>query len=285
MVMSMIKPLLSDRALLNDIKSHKQKDDGLRLWWLGQSGFLLLYNGLHILVDPYLSDSLTRKYEQTDKPHIRMSEKVILPEQLDFIDVVTSSHNHTDHLDPETLKPIIDTNPEVIVVAPRANLELVSERSGRSKKSIWSISDGESISPLPGLSIHGIPAAHNALDRDGDGNCRFMGFVFRMGPYTVYHSGDTLTHPEIENALRHFEIDIAILPINGNKPERRVAGNLNAKEALQLSAIIGAKWIIPCHYHMFAFNTVDPDEFIQLADESGQQIKVFQIGEGWTLPV
>jgi L-ascorbate metabolism protein UlaG (beta-lactamase superfamily) len=27
------------------------------------------------------------------------------PERLDFMDVVTSSHNHTDHLDVETLIP------------------------------------------------------------------------------------------------------------------------------------------------------------------------------------
>ena len=34
-----------------------------------------------------------------------MTERVIAPERLDFIDVVTSSHNHTDHLDRDTLAP------------------------------------------------------------------------------------------------------------------------------------------------------------------------------------
>ena len=46
-----------------------------------------------ILIDPYLSDSLTHKYAGTDRPHVRMTERVVAPERLTFIDVVTSSHN------------------------------------------------------------------------------------------------------------------------------------------------------------------------------------------------
>ena len=45
-----------------------------------------------MLFDPYLSDSLTAKYADTDKPHVRITERVIDPESLDFIDVATSSH-------------------------------------------------------------------------------------------------------------------------------------------------------------------------------------------------
>src|SRR5690348_5740210 len=81
-----------------------------KLWWLGQSGFLLVHNGRALLLDPYLSDSLTRKYAQTDKPHVRMTERVVEPAalgELRVLDVITSSHNHTDHLDSETLLPLL----------------------------------------------------------------------------------------------------------------------------------------------------------------------------------
>ena len=64
-----------------------------------------------LLLDPYLSDSLTDKYAQTDKPHAGMTERVVAPERLNFIDVATSSHNHTDHLDPDTLGPLLKANP------------------------------------------------------------------------------------------------------------------------------------------------------------------------------
>ena len=46
--------------------------DGLGLAWLGQAGFALRYQDLRILLDPYLSDYLEKKYRGTDKPHERL---------------------------------------------------------------------------------------------------------------------------------------------------------------------------------------------------------------------
>ena len=124
----MIRPVLSDNALLADIGR-----GSFHLWWLGQSGFLVQYRGRHLLIDPYLSDSLTRKYAATDKPHVRMTERVIAPERLDFIDVVTSSHNHTDHLDGETLGPLLRVNPAIKLIIPEANRAFVAELIRTSK--------------------------------------------------------------------------------------------------------------------------------------------------------
>ena len=107
----MIRPLQSHDKLLEDIRASNLYDGSFRLWWLGQSGFLLQWNGVHVLLDPYLSDSLTRKYSQTDKPHVRMTELVVEPAQLSFADIAVSTHNHTDHLDAETLGPILARNP------------------------------------------------------------------------------------------------------------------------------------------------------------------------------
>ena len=92
----MIVPHLQDAAFLASVHRARHNPEHLHLWWLGQSGFLVQWQGQHLLLDPYLSDSLTAKYAATDKPHIRMTERVIAPESLDFIQVVTSSHNHTD---------------------------------------------------------------------------------------------------------------------------------------------------------------------------------------------
>ena len=80
----MIRPLQSHAALLADIRTTAPPDGGFRLWWLGQSGFLLQWEGVHVLLDPYLSDSLTRKYSQTDKPHVRMTELAVDPAELSF---------------------------------------------------------------------------------------------------------------------------------------------------------------------------------------------------------
>jgi L-ascorbate metabolism protein UlaG (beta-lactamase superfamily) len=81
--------------------------------------------------------------------------------------------------------------------------------------------------------------------------------------------------------LRPFKIDVALLPINGRAPERRVPGNLFGGEAAQLARDIGAKLVIPCHFEMFEFNTASPDEFVQLCRKLGQQFKVMRCGEQW----
>jgi hypothetical protein len=41
------------------------------------------------------------------------------------------------------------------------------------------------------------------------------------------------------------------------------------------------------HYDMFTFNTVDVNRFIEhmLGQRPYQRFKVFQCGEGWTVPV
>ncbi|MEZ5042591.1 MAG: MBL fold metallo-hydrolase [Saprospiraceae bacterium] len=276
----MIKPIQQDDVLLADIKKTQQEPAGFRLWWLGQSGYLLQWQGRHLLIDPYLSDSLTHKYAQTDKPHVRMSERVIAPEKLDFIDIVSSSHNHTDHLDGETLVPIIQANPGVKLIIPEANRDFVAHRIHQDRSFPIGLNDGSCIT-IKDITFHGIPAAHNDLERDEKGQCLYMGYVISFGPYTIYHSGDTLWRSEILAALKPFNIDLALLPINGNIPSRRVAGNLNATEAVKMAKTINAKMVIPCHYHLFRFNTVDPDEFIREGKLQQQAFQVLQLGEKW----
>ena len=81
---TVIRHTLPHDALLADIRQARDQADRLHLWWLGQSGFLLQWQGHHLLLDPYLSDSLTRSTRQTDKPHVRMTERVIDPARLGF---------------------------------------------------------------------------------------------------------------------------------------------------------------------------------------------------------
>ena len=279
----MIKPLQSDHQLLADLQHTINQTEGFRIWWLGQSGFLIQWQGKHLLFDPYLSDSLTIKYAQTDKPHVRVGERVIDPALLTMIDVVTSSHNHTDHLDAETLLPIFKQNPDIQLVIPEANRTFVCERLGCNSDFPVGMNDGIT-KQVGDFTFHGVPAAHNKLERDEHGQCKYMGFVVAFGKYKVYHSGDTLWYDGMVETLKPFEVDVAFLPINGNKPERRVAGNLNAEEAAQLGKTIGAKLVIPHHYDLFSFNTEDPANFVATAKQYATPHRVMQLGEGICYP-
>jgi L-ascorbate metabolism protein UlaG (beta-lactamase superfamily) len=267
-----------DEALLADIAEARRRG-ARRLWWLGQSGFLLHAGGKTVLFDPYLSDSLTRKYENTDKPHIRLTERVLAPERLIGVDYITCSHNHTDHLDPETLLPILHTNPNAKLLVPAANVSFVLGRLGPVKSHLVPIDAGESIS-VANVIFLAIPAAHNTIERDDQGRCRFLGYVARVGQFSLYHSGDTLLHEGLFTALRPLAVDVACLPINGNKPERRVAGNLSGLESARLAHEVDARLAIPHHFDMFAFNTEPPDQFEAECLRLGQPFHTLQNGEG-----
>ena len=275
----MIAPLLRDEAFLADLARPLAAEE-MRIWWLGQSGFLVRCGGKTLLLDPYLSDSLTLKYANTDKPHVRMTERVLAPELLTGIDVVTSSHNHTDHLDADTLKPLRRANPKMALVIPEANREFVANRLGISLSEPIGLDDGGSAN-VAGFEFHGIAAAHNELECDAAGHHKFVGYIIRANGWTLYHSGDTLSYSGLAEKLRRFAIDVAFLPINGNRPERRVAGNLDGREAAHLAHDAGARWVVPCHYDMFDFNTASPDEFIAECKRLGQAHRVMRAGEGW----
>lgn len=274
----MIVPFQKSDAFLRDVEMAKAEPHKLHLWWLGQSGFLVQWEGRHLLFDPYLSDSLTGKYADTDMPHVRMTERVVAPERLGFVDVVTSSHAHTDHLDGETLQAIASKNPEATLVFPEATRMVVLDRLEGNRVHLAGLDSGE-IVEAGGFSFTGIPAAHNEIERDGAGRCRFLGYVVSGGPWTIYHSGDTLWHPHLVSSLKAFSVDVAILPINGNKPERRVAGNLDGGEAARLAREIGAGVVVPCHYEMFTFNTESPELFEKTCREIGQGFRTLRAGE------
>lgn len=276
--MELIKALVKDDDLIKEMDSLLQDRSGFHLWWLGQSGYLLQWYGKRVLIDPYLSDSLTKKYLTTDKPHTRLSELVVQPEKLRNISVVTSSHNHTDHLDAETLIPVLKNNPSIKFVMPEANRSFVADRVQCDVGFPIGLNDQQSIT-IDGFTFHGIPAKHNEIERDEKGNCKFMGYVIEFDGYRIYHSGDTLWFDEMVATLKPFQVDVAILPINGNKPERKVAGNLDCREAALLGKAIHAKCVIPCHYDMFEFNTADVNEFTEEARKIGQPFKILKGGE------
>lgn len=282
--MGLIKPLLQDSALLDDI--HQAETSKLHLWWLGQSGFLVKTGSGHLLIDPYLSDSLTRKYASTDKPHVRMTECPVNPAALNFIDVVTSSHNHTDHLDHDTLVPLRAVNPGLRMAIPEANREFVANRLDCPLDWPTGLWEGHS-TKLAGYTITALASAHESLETDGQGHHLCLGYLFSNDRWTIFHPGDAIPYEGLEekvlSAAGERRINVALMPINGRLPERRVTGNFWGREAAQFAKAIRAEIVVPMHYEMFEFNTETPDEFVDECKSLGQAYRVLRCGERLTL--
>jgi L-ascorbate metabolism protein UlaG (beta-lactamase superfamily) len=192
-----------------------------------------------------------------------MTRRVVDPARLGFVDVVTASHGHTDHLDPVTLRAV---RPRALVCPPGLRA-LAFERAGV----VPLVVEVDETVGVAGFDFTAVPAEHES--RGGA-----VGFVVRCGPWTLYHAGDTTAYQGLGERLRPIVPDVALLPINGQ------LGNMDGREAARIAKEARAGVVVPCHFEMFEFNTASPDEFAAACAELGQPCRVLRAGERLTLP-
>jgi L-ascorbate metabolism protein UlaG (beta-lactamase superfamily) len=235
--------------------------------WLGQAGFWIETGAHRVLIDPYLSDSLARKYAGQRNDHRRMMPPPVLPEALPQPDIVLVTHAHTDHLDPDTLAPLAQRFPQLPFVVPASRLTIARDRIG-AEAILLGVDAGQSIEPLPGLEITVLPAAHETVELDAKGQHHFLGYGIRSGGIGLYHSGDCIPFDGLSNAVRGLGADIALLPVNGRDAVRLAAGipgNFTLTEAVALARDGDIPFLIPHHFGMFALNTCDEAEIDRAA--------------------
>ena len=223
-------------------------------WWLGGSGFVFKTSGgLHVYIDPYLSDVVSAIWglERALPTPIRAEDA--------RPDVCISTHWHEDHLDPGTIPVVANNSPTTRFVMPPS---AVSHATGWGvpRNRIAVLTSSESLE-IGDIKITATPARHDS-GLAGWEAPDAMGIILESQGLKIYHSGDT----EYDNRLRMMwreNFDVATVPING------VTGNMNAHEAALLCWQLGAKTVIPHHHLLWASNpggddaTWDPNLFAE----------------------
>lgn len=255
------------------------------LFWLGQAGFWIETGAHRVLIDPYLSDSLAKKYAGRKNGHRRMMPPPMAVEALPRPDVVLVSHAHTDHMDPETLGPLAERFPDLCFVVPAACEDTARERIG-SRAKLLQADAGDVLEAVPGLTLSVFPAAHETAETDGQGRHVFLGYGMASNGLRIYHSGDCVPFPGLAEAVERFRPEIALLPVNGRDEARRaegVPGNFTLAEAVSLAANI--PFLIPHHFGMFAFNTIDPEAIDTAAERHAGWPVIIRPVAGETLSI
>ncbi|PZO81267.1 MAG: MBL fold metallo-hydrolase [Mesorhizobium amorphae] len=242
----------------------------VRLFWLGQAGFVIEGQGRRFVIDPYLSDSLAEKYRGKRFAHARMMPPPVEPGGIAHVDAVLATHAHSDHLDPGTLPALLAANPQAVLVAPKSARAAALERGGIGAGRLVGIEAGEALD-LCGIRISAVRAAHETLERDEDGFHRFLGLALRFDDATIFHSGDTIPFAGQIDEVRALGADLALCPVNGRDRERAangVPGNMDMEEALALCRAAGIPAMIAHHFDIFAFNTAPRAHVEGLASRS-----------------
>ena len=84
----------------------------MKTTWIGQAGLLIETCGKKIMVDPYLSDSV----EAINPKNWR---RIAVDESLfdENVDIIVITHDHLDHLDPQTLEKFLQKDKTLTVLA------------------------------------------------------------------------------------------------------------------------------------------------------------------------
>jgi L-ascorbate 6-phosphate lactonase len=246
---------------------------------LDQSGFLLESRDVDgrlvevVALDLYLSDHLEQKYRGTDKPHDRLHPPVVEPRDLAHVRWVFASHRHSDHLDPGSIAAVLDAATEATLVLPAPLVGYAVEELGLAPDRLVGASSGGRIGPL-----HLLPAAHPECSDE------FLSTVVDLGGFRIFHSGDSLSFPELTRSLTRHCPDVVLLPANGRKAQHLgTPPNMSLEEAVDLARTCQARLLVPHHYDLFAFNSRPEAEVRAILGESRMPHRVLAPGESLDL--
>jgi L-ascorbate metabolism protein UlaG (beta-lactamase superfamily) len=245
-------------ARLSSLDKINLQSNQLAVWWLGQAGFLCSSRTYRFIIDPYLSDSLAIKYRTSELKHIRLMPIPVKPSQLKGINWIFSTHEHSDHMDIGTLPDLISSNQESEFYAPWAAEEKVFNFLQIDRRITNLVDRNDHIQLSSSISVDVIAAAHEELQFDKFGHSVFLGYIFTINNIRIYHSGDCIPYDGLADKLLSYNINIALLPVNGRdkyRKSRGIRGNFHFEEAVELCRIANIETLIPHHFGMFEFNS------------------------------
>lgn len=271
------------QALLDHMQQTPIIPNSLALYGLGQMGIAIKGPDGILYIDPCLSDVVRH---MAGDWWMRAYDPPLVPEQVANASAILSTHEHADHLDPETLGPAAKASPNAPFIVTGWSREIMSDLDVADDRVI--VPPAEQTIAIPGTSarLTALPSAHYTLEETADNGHRWFGYLIEWNGVVFYHSGDTLIYPGYEAMLRrHPKADVAMLPVNGRdwyrEADAGALGNLWPAEAARLAKDMGWSALIVGHNDLYPNNTIS---FSSVADAlervaPRQAYKILQPGE------
>lgn len=275
----MVKIIAEDtrETIVNQLQALPFSGDKVRFWWLGQAGFIFCHKGRSLMVDPYLSDHLAKKYAGKEFDHVRMMPAPIQPQEVRNLNWILCTHGHSDHVDPEALPVIMRNNPECKIVAPAAENDKI-RAIGLDLDRVIPANEGDTIDLAEDIGVAVIASAHEQIKTNEAGQHYFLGYIIRFGHFTIYHSGDGVPYTGLAEKLKDKKIDLSLMPVNGRdqyRTARNVVGNFTFDESFELCRRSNIPLMMCHHFGMFSFNTIDPEALRNQIEQLEASDRVF----------
>lgn len=208
----------------------------MKITWLGQAGLLFEENNFTVLVDPYLSDSVS-KVNPKNKRRVAVNDKFFSLNP----DVLICTHDHLDHTDPETLKLFLEKNEGIEILAPFSAWNTIRKIGGNhnfvnfNRHTRYSLRD---------FTFTAVKAEHS--------DAYAIGVLIEHKGKCFYITGDTLYNYDIFSDLPQ-KIDVVFLPVNG------AGNNMNMTDAALFCERVAPKYAVPMHCGLF--DNIDMNTF------------------------
>lgn len=200
-----------------------------RLTFLGHSSVLVELEGVRVLTDPVLGETV---------PLLRRVSAPLPPSAYAGVDVAIVSHLHLDHFDLPSLRRL---GPDVVVVVPEGAGRLL-RRAGFT--AVRELAPGAGLR-LGDLTITATPAAHGGYRPPLGPRATAMGYLLEGRERRVYFAGDTDLFPGMRDLGP--ELDVALLPVWGWAPTLG-PGHLDPGRAALAMRAVDARYAVPIHW-------------------------------------
>ncbi len=191
----------------------------VKITWHGHSTFTLDFEGIKVVVDPFLAPN---------NPAAKISADEM---EADFI---LQTHGHPDH------------SADLVALAKRtgvqvvANFEICNWLNAQGHDNVWAMNTGGAYD-FPFGRVKMTWALHSSSLPDGSYGGNPGGYLITVSDQNIYVAGDTALFSDMK-MIGSLGIDLAIIPTGDNF-------TMGPEEALTALEYLSPKVVIPCHYN------------------------------------
>ena len=218
---------------------------GLRLWWFGGPSYAIRSPQSTVYIDPYHSG------ERADDPQgfIRAIPNLFFPQDVTRADLILSTHDHEDHCDPDTLRPMCARTAARLLAAP----------SSATMMAGWDFTEGRVDTMAPGTTNQYGDVEITAYPCRDWSDPGAVTFVLRSQGRAVFIGGDTLYTDALEDIGQADRIDLAVLSLARN--HREIIDQelyVDPAELARAARALKTKRVLPVHWDIWKALVEDP---------------------------